>query len=139
MKKFLSLLAISMIFISSNSMWILQLSNAKQNNDKQETKITICHEDKTLEISEKALESHLDHWDTLWECETSSENSSQPSPSKEKEQEDELVNSSNWKCIWVDQNWRSRKDWHKDMLEWEDITLYKKCDEMKWNKIWFIK
>lgn len=37
---------------------------------KTSDKVTICHNDNTIEIDTSALQSHLDHGDTIGECET---------------------------------------------------------------------
>jgi cell division protein FtsL len=73
LKKFLSILIISLLLITTNTPIITQalenkieISKKEEKNDKkeepnQEKKTQICHNRKTLEINEKALPTHLSH------------------------------------------------------------------------------
>ncbi len=86
-------------------------------------KITICHNWKTLEISQNALSSHLQHNDTIWAC---NENS---------EKKDESWKKKESGCQRIDQYGRSKWDaknnngWYKDVIKWEEIELYKICSD----------
>ncbi len=114
MKIFSSTLLVLMTLNISN-VTIFWIVNAQENS-----KVTICHKGKNLEISEKALQSHLDLGDTLGECDSSNSNW-------------QVWEDEKGKYVWVDQEWRERKYRHQDAISGKNITLYKKYIDIKYD------
>lgn len=126
---FTSFLLITFAF--TNIFWIW-ITHAANNNKEKDEKITICHNwTQTLSLSKKAIQAHLDHWDIIWECWTILTETWTTINNDDKWK----INENTWtkNCEWVDENGRSKQEWHKDVIDWKKLDLYKKCSYVKYD------